>query len=87
VSNATHRYKLTHCPSCGCKLSAATNADHQTAPPAPGDYNVCIGCAEVLVFQPDMSLRLATVTDLIDLTPMQSKLLDVTQRHIRLTRK
>ena len=53
------RVPLAHCPTCNHKLDAASNPEDDR-PPAPGDATICIKCATVLIYLPDMSLRLAT---------------------------
>lgn len=57
------------CPKCFHQLDAATNMEGKD-PPEPGDYTVCIRCASVLRFGPDMMLEMASLTDI----PMHSRL-------------
>ena len=46
-----------HCPRCGRKLDGALEASPGERGPMPGDFTVCIYCAEVLTFAKDMSLH------------------------------
>ena len=58
------------CPSCGATLNAAGVADPDAPTwraPEGGDTTICIACAAVLVFQPDLSLRNATPLELAEL--------------------
>lgn len=54
------------CPSCGHTLDAATSADRTQpdATPSPGDWNVCINCAVLLVFKEDLTCRAVTAEEL-----------------------
>ncbi len=54
------------CPSCGVKLNSATMADAKAGrkAPGPGDFSVCIGCAQVLRYEPDMTVRNALPEEL-----------------------
>ena len=49
--------KTSICPKCFTILSAATNMDDENLRPKPGDVTVCLYCAEVLVFNEDLTLR------------------------------
>lgn len=80
------------CPSCGGRLDAATAAvspDDGPAPtPEPGDLTFCIYCAEVLLFNEDMTVRAATKADLEPLDiPTQMKLLLMQETVKRLATK
>lgn len=44
------------CPACGHRLTHATGISTDS-PPEPGDLSVCIRCAAVLIFGPDMVLE------------------------------
>lgn len=58
------------CPWCGHRLDAAMAGDpeHPDATPSPGDVSVCISCAQILVFQEDLTLRAASPSE-IEITP------------------
>jgi hypothetical protein len=49
------------CPSCFTVLDAATCMTADDAKPQPGDYTVCIGCAQVLRFTPQMDLEMSSL--------------------------
>lgn len=53
------RTPACRCPYCGHNLDAAMsgNPKNPDAVPKPGDVSVCISCASVLVFKPDLTLR------------------------------
>lgn len=53
----------TICPSCGWKNDAATHPTEDVAP-TPGDLSVCLGCQEVMQFDPDLRLVKPTRDDL-----------------------
>jgi hypothetical protein len=57
------------CPKCFHMLDAATNMEGPEKP-EPGDYTVCIRCASVLRWNPDMQLELSSLEDI----PMHSRL-------------
>lgn len=54
----------TKCPRCGHKLNCATVVDGDAGSVSPGDFSVCIGCAAVLRYTPDMTLREASQKEL-----------------------
>lgn len=58
------------CPWCGHKLDSAMAADpaDPDATPSPGDATVCISCAQILVFTPELTLR-ASMPGEIPMTP------------------
>lgn len=56
------------CPGCGRGLTYERARRRGGDPPRPGDLSVCIYCAEALVFNDDMSVRQATVGDLLALS-------------------
>lgn len=58
-----------NCPSCGCKLDAATNLADERRRPSPGDLSVCINCTSFLVFDDNLILR--------NLSPEETKQLPV----------
>jgi hypothetical protein len=75
------------CPTCGYQMDAATYAGKGEHRPSPGDLAVCIRCAEVNVYQPDYTLRAASLDDLISLDPAGMQQITQAQRLIRQYRK
>lgn len=61
------RVDASPCPVCNAKLDAATCASQAGRSPRPGDITVCLYCATILVFNPDLSHREADVNDLMEL--------------------
>jgi hypothetical protein len=61
----TFRVKEQACPWCWWKLDAATNITEggSVDPPVSGDVTVCIGCAAVLFFRDDMTLRAGSLSE------------------------
>lgn len=47
------------CPECGKQMDCATGLNTASCPSA-GDFSICIGCAAILVFKEDLTLRLPT---------------------------
>jgi hypothetical protein len=45
-----------YCPACLTELNRATHPTRRVAP-KPGDLNVCIECASVCMYDPDLTLR------------------------------
>lgn len=67
------------CPNCGKNLDQTTClADRET--PEPGDLTICIGCAEVLEFGPDMALH---ITDSKHLDADYQESIKMAQERIR----
>ena len=56
----TYKIPKSHCPKCGCELDQATSADRRDMMPEQGDYSVCFECYAYLIYEDDLSLRLAT---------------------------
>jgi hypothetical protein len=52
----SYRTKLTRCPYCDCRLDRAAGFLNDE-PPTPGDWTVCIGCAQFLIFDENIILR------------------------------
>ncbi len=48
-----------HCPTCKKLLDGFTAVDHDKKPKA-GDVTICVYCNEVLQFNDDMSMKLAS---------------------------
>jgi|SRR5277367_1643086 len=53
------------CPTCRYRTDSATCAKNSRLRPKPGDLTVCLNCGEVLEFQNDMKMKLATVSALM----------------------
>lgn len=49
--------KPSACPFCGYAADAATCFENDEARPRPGDFSLCLECAEVLVFDDEVALR------------------------------
>jgi hypothetical protein len=61
----TFRHKESRCPACAHQLDASTATEGEGArSPEPGDCTICLNCASVLMFRDDMTVRLATPTEL-----------------------
>ena len=52
--------KESECPSCGEILCAAAGSRQ----PSAGDFSVCQRCANVMIFNADLSLRQPTAAEL-----------------------
>jgi hypothetical protein len=50
------------CPVCGKKLNRVSGVDNEGTP-SEGDFTVCIACSSLLVFMPDLTVRMPTVTE------------------------
>lgn len=59
------------CPNCGYYFDCATHAVHGDRVPKPDDFTICVGCASVLRFNKNMTVRDATIDDIMDLHPKQ----------------
>lgn len=65
MSERTTKIRDCRCPKCGHEFTDATSLEgHQ---PEPGDFSVCIGCATLLCFAEDMSMRRPTTAELATL--------------------
>jgi hypothetical protein len=53
-----------HCSSCSQILDANTPAGMKDAKPEPGSISVCFYCAQICVFNNDMTLRNITQEEL-----------------------
>ena len=51
-----YRTKPTRCPYCDVRLDRAA-CFLSDAPPTPGDWTVCIGCTQFLIFDENIILR------------------------------
>lgn len=53
------RLNSGRCPCCDARLTGITPVDGALGP-KNGDASICIYCAELLIFQADLSLRIMT---------------------------
>lgn len=67
MKGKTTRTPASICPWCGGRISAATNFQSETPEPKPGDLSVCIGCAGLLTFNDDLTVRKFADDDLFNL--------------------
>ena len=51
------------CPACGYVFELASTVSGEEVKPQPGDVTICFGCADVLVFGPDMLTRAITADE------------------------
>jgi hypothetical protein len=75
--------KATACPKCGRKLDVATCTYDEALVPKPGDFSVCIGCAEVLRFDHELEPVLAVPAELAELDPEMLARLERSRAAIR----
>jgi hypothetical protein len=59
----TTRIEPSFCPSCGATLDAATGE----GAPSPGAISVCADCGAVTIFSADLTHRLPTDAELIEI--------------------
>lgn len=55
------------CPVCSTRFECATKVMGGSGGPQQGSLTVCIDCASFLVFEADLSVRLATYDEIADL--------------------
>lgn len=51
------------CPSCGALLEASS-AMRGKARPAPGDCTMCLHCGLIMIYEPDLMVRVAMAEDI-----------------------
>jgi hypothetical protein len=61
------RLPETRCPACNVDISAASDPRNERSPKA-NDYSLCIHCAAVLIFNDDLTLRIATANDMAEMS-------------------
>lgn len=61
------RLPEAHCPVCNALLNSARDALGDEPAPVEGDLSVCAYCTSFLVFMEDMSLKLLTDEETLDL--------------------
>lgn len=75
---------MCQCVVCGYSFDCATKADlPREQRPRPGDFSLCMKCGEIYVFNPDMTVRIPTIDDMLTLDNAESKTLIKTQTKIR----
>jgi hypothetical protein len=57
VLGPSYRVPDNRCPLCGHNLDGATGIDHDRRP-KENDIGVCISCASVLVYGPELKLKI-----------------------------
>jgi RNase P subunit RPR2 len=55
------------CPKCATPLTAALGITAKQAMPREGDYSICAYCHAPLTYRADLTLRLATESELVEL--------------------
>lgn len=73
---------MVKCPTCGYECDAATciHGEHR---PRPGDISLCINCGDVLQFSSDYTVKIATLSALVSLSPKQHRDIEIAQKLIR----
>lgn len=79
----TSELPATPCPWCGYVLDAASYAGGGDVDPVPGDLSVCMSCASVLRFGPDLILEACPEAELKALPEKRYQRLRLVQRVIR----
>lgn len=81
--------KACLCPWCGYMSDAASSADWSSdVTPKPGDVSLCLECAGVMVFTPDLATRKANGDDFHKFTPEEFMLIaQMKMAHKQLGRK
>jgi len=74
------------CPTCNYELPAETCIKDANAKPKAGDLSVCLNCGEILVFDPDLKLRMPTISDVMSWDADLFKQVSAAQKLIRQTR-
>lgn len=74
------------CPTCGYVVDSATHVGDKEISPNDGDLSLCLKCGEILVFNPDLSLRASTLNDLMGLPADTNATLERAQTLIRAKR-
>ena len=64
IGSEDYRMPECHCPYCGKKISAASNAIDEGEPKV-GDVTICLYCGEVAMFDADLHLREPTADETI----------------------
>lgn len=74
-----------NCPACGAPFDSASSVfgDHL---PQAGDASLCIKCGTTLIFNPDLTLRLANVVDWSIMPQEMRRRLNIAQEARRATK-
>ncbi len=62
----TSDVKESSCPQCGTKFNQATHLSKDVQP-KPGDMSLCINCGTILKFKNNLTVRLATLEEMLQL--------------------
>lgn len=76
------KFACPFCHHCANVLTDPKTKKPKTDP-EPGDLTVCLVCAEVLEFQPDLTLAMASVHQLMGMSPEQHAQIASVQRQVR----
>jgi len=78
------RLPTIKCPTCGAELDAASHAGgNEDYHPSPEDLSICYYCTEMLIYNADMTLRVASVAELEALHPDDLQELIQAREYIR----
>jgi len=75
------------CPCCGATLDAAEDCEAKARAPLPGDFCLCMYCAELLALKEGGTLEQASIKKLMELTPDEHKIIEKSQKWILANRK
>lgn len=51
------------CPYCNTLLNATTSINNKKNNPKPGDFSICINCAEVIRFDQNLKLKKSSIEE------------------------
>lgn len=71
------------CPTCGYHMDAATCVTKEAVAPKADDFSLCMKCGEILVFNPDLTLRAVELNDLTTADRLTHLTLERGQKFIR----
>ena len=77
----TTRVPDHRCPVCRAELSAASSIAPDEVP-EPGDWTVCIACTVILIFNPEMTVRLPLADEMAALSRPAAAQLAYVQRMV-----
>jgi hypothetical protein len=75
------------CPHCGKPNTGATGLESLENIPAPGNFSICLYCAELGIFCDDLSIRRVTREDIAQLPPEDAIELGIMHGRARLAIK
>jgi hypothetical protein len=73
---------MDECPVCHYEFDSATLV-HGDGRPSPGNFTLCMKCGEILIFDEHLKVQPPSVSQLMNLSPGLSRILDRAQRLIR----